>query len=168
MDATLRLITTAALLIPLQVLVLAPVAGQPRLPSHTLHHQPLADARGRVTANSGFTVCRITSKKVWLRKSGNFRTVGAKPTTTCRVPVTSIEQNTQLEHRVLGMWLPASDVFTAYETFKRLLIQKEVEVSCVGRNLTKWRAVTWAVVIFHGRVFRAGVSTDEVELRCSV
>jgi hypothetical protein len=85
-------------------------------------------ARPNVGSRQLTSPCRMTSIKVWLRKSGNFKTVGAKPKTVCSMTVLSIHQVTQLEHRFLGLWLPAGAAFAADRGPARRLEQKNVEV----------------------------------------
>ena len=111
--------------------------------------------------------CRLASEKVWLRKSGQYGTVGAKPKTTCSVPVSLIWQSTQLQHQFLGLWLAAGQRFNADAKNSGVLGQKNVAVTCNGTELTRWRAVTFGAVVYLGREFRTSVTTDEADLRCS-
>ncbi|MGH3501842.1 MAG: hypothetical protein ACRDQA_13305 [Nocardioidaceae bacterium] len=89
-------------------------------------------------ANVRFGPCWLHPTPTYLRTSSNKRNVGAKPYTTCSVPVTSIRHASDLRYKSFIWWKKAGKTHYGQNFGEKSYTQRNVEYRCVSKEESGW------------------------------
>lgn len=130
--------------------------------------------RGGTLKNTGVwysydvSPCRLFASTVYLRKSSGYGSVGSKPYTKCKYPVTSISHTTGIDYRSWLWWNSAGPDSTGGNSGVASYTQRNVSYSCSGFDENEFRGTTFGVVVFQGETYYSRVHTPTRELGCEV
>lgn len=91
--------------------------------------------------------------------------IGPKPYTRCKVPVTSIHQDTELVHEWYAWWKKALEESGGNKKVRNYT-QRTVEFKCRDAESTVWAGSTAGTVVYQGNTYYARVWQKPVRLAC--
>lgn len=110
--------------------------------------------------------CWLYPHKVHTRKSGNWGTVGAKPETDCKEPVSVIRHETTVRYAWYLWWLQAGRTHVETDTNSTWFQSLELEYKCRGKGMTTRTGTTLGTIVFHGHRYYARVYHGVRDLDC--
>lgn len=110
--------------------------------------------------------CWLRPHGVHTRKSGSWGTVGAKPETECKVPVSVIRHETTLRYSWYIWWLQAGWAHVETDTNSKWFQSVELEYKCRGKEMTTWTGTTLGTIVFRGHRYYARVYHGVRDLAC--
>ncbi|WP_017975676.1 hypothetical protein [Actinopolyspora halophila] len=119
-----------------------------------------------LAANVQYGPCTLKPSVIHLRTSGDRNTLGAKPVTTCEVPVTSIRHDTDLRYKWWLWWSLADSYPGPGNQNQKRYEQKNVAWRCNGADSTTWAGTTVGTMVFGGETYYARVYQTPVDKDC--
>ncbi len=110
-----------------------------------------------------FGPCTLDPHFIYQRTSGG---IGAKPATSCEVPVTSIRQDTDLKYHWGLWWWTAKSYPGPGNKGQKSYVQRNVQWQCQGTDSTTWAGTTVGTIVYGGETFYARVYQPQTEKEC--
>lgn len=112
--------------------------------------------------------CNLHASSVYLRKSSGYKSVGSKPYTKCKYPVTSISHVTGIDYRSWLWWNSAGPDSKGGNRGVSSYTQRDVAYRCSSLEENTFRGTTFGIVVFQGETYYSRVHTPTRELGCEI
>lgn len=116
-----------------------------------------------VAAGVKYGPCTLEPTRIYMRTSGGL---GAKPYTTCEVPVSSIRQDTDLRYKWWFWWWLADSYPGPGNQGQKRYEQKNVQWQCRGSDSTTWAGTTVGTIVYGGETYYARVYQAPSDQNC--
>lgn len=98
--------------------------------------------------------CEVSTESVHLRRSSNYKSIGAKPKTTCSRVVQLILHTTTLKYSRDGKWAAVLPQYSDSQQDSSIHISLGIEHPCMSTRQTMWTAETVSYVFDRGQIYR--------------